>query len=146
MALVGSFTADITKFVEKTKLKASTVVKKLAFDAFASVMLRTPVDTGRARASWRISVNQVDSSVEPDRGGVASKIKGAPAPPDPAESGKATSALAGVNWGDVVYISNSVPYIEALENGWSKQAPQGMLRLAFEEVKANFSATVASVV
>ena len=35
--------------------------------------------------------------------------------------------------GGVTYLSNSLPYAVPLENGWSKQAPQGMVKLTAQE-------------
>lgn len=37
--------------------------------------------------------------------------------------------------GDVVYLTNSLPYAQRLEHGWSKQAPRGMVRLSAIEFK-----------
>ena len=36
---------------------------------------------------------------------------------------------------DDIFISNSVPYAEALENGHSRQAPNGIFRTVIPEVK-----------
>ncbi|CFO10931.1 Uncharacterised protein [Bordetella pertussis] len=33
----------------------------------------------------------------------------------------------------MTYLSNSLPYAVPLENGWSKQAPQGMAKLTAQE-------------
>jgi hypothetical protein len=32
-------------------------------------------------------------------------------------------------------IFNALPYIQRLEDGWSRQAPQGMFRLSYQEFK-----------
>ena len=36
---------------------------------------------------------------------------------------------------DDIFISNSLPYAESLENGHSRQAPQGVFRTVIPEVK-----------
>jgi hypothetical protein len=32
-------------------------------------------------------------------------------------------------WGEIIYLTNSLPYARRLEYGWSKQAPAGMVRI-----------------
>ncbi|NBT33816.1 MAG: hypothetical protein EBT13_18445 [Rhodobacteraceae bacterium] len=38
----------------------------------------------------------------------------------------------------IIYIQNNLPYANRLENGWSGQAPQGMVALTVAEVSAAF--------
>lgn len=44
--------------------------------------------------------------------------------------------------GGVVYMSNAVPYAEALENGHSGQAPQGVLKLAVMDTEAGLQSLI----
>jgi hypothetical protein len=39
----------------------------------------------------------------------------------------------------VVWLSNNLPYANRLENGWSKQAPAGMVNLTFAELQAQIN-------
>src|SRR5438105_3378836 len=55
-----SYAVDITKFVEKTGLKLSLIMRKLAMQALRGVVLKTPVLTGRLRGNWRVALNVVD--------------------------------------------------------------------------------------
>jgi len=50
---------------------------------------------------------------------------------------KAEKQLQGVvlQVDDDIFVSNSLPYAEALENGHSRQAPQGIFRTVIPEVK-----------
>lgn len=130
-----SFTQDLTNFVAKTKVNGALVVKKLAFDAFAGVLRRSPVDTGRFRGSWRIAVDQTDLSVAPAD----------PKVPAPDGGALANAKLGGVKWGQSVMISNNLPYGPALENGHSGQAPQGVLKITFAEVIGGFARVVQKV-
>lgn len=43
---------------------------------------------------------------------------------------------------DIGWLTNNLPYIEALEDGWSKQSPQGMLGPTFVELEAIAQALV----
>lgn len=143
----NSFAADISKWVEKTGVKGEVVLKKIAFDGFAGVILRSPVDTGRFRGSWRVSVNQVDPSVEPDRNGAPSPLKGqgGSAPHSATEIAVLSTAIQHIKWGDKIYITNNLPYGPALEAGYSQQAPAGILVLTFLELQFNLEALVNSV-
>lgn len=40
------------------------------------------------------------------------------------------------NWGSSTRITNDAPYIGMLENGWSKQAPRGMIKVAMARLAA----------
>lgn len=141
---MGSFSADIGKWCEKTKLAPGLVVRKLGFDGLRGVMLKSPVDTGRFRASWRIGINVIDLTAEPIRN---AKDKAGHGNVDPQGFATGNKLVGKVKWGDVVYITNNVPYAEALERGHSKQAPGpgGILALTFDELKAGLDAAIKSV-
>lgn len=78
----------------------------------------TPVDTGHARANW------VPSLVDPFR----DEVEGESAH----ESGVA--AVIGYKLGDgPAWVSNNVPYILRLNDGWSAQQPAGFVERAIAE-------------
>lgn len=138
-----SFSTDIEKFVRKTGISGSQVMRKLGFEALSGVIQRSPVDTGRFRASNRIAINHANLSVEGE-GGSDSLASG---PAEGAEIAKAVGALRSLKWGDSVHISNNLPYAQALEDGSSKQAPGplAIYGLTFQELLETFHLTVASV-
>jgi hypothetical protein len=129
------FSVPLAQFAAKAKLDLETVVRKSTAEVFKAVVLKTPVSTGRARANWNCSANVVDTSTTQS----TNQQRGA------AEAAKALSLPAG----GVVYLANSLPYIRVLEyggypnppkhptgktvNGFSKQAPAGMVRLTAQE-------------
>lgn len=120
-----SFNVNIDDWASKIKLAPGTVVKRVGFDLFGRIVRKTPVDTGRARASWNISVNEADRSVQPE---------GQPSYQEPK-----IGALV-VRPGDSIVISNNLPYITALEDAHSQQAPAGMVALSIEEVNLKMNA------
>lgn len=158
----SSFSANIAAFVAKTGIRADQVLRKLALDALTGVVMRTPVDTGRCRGSWRVSFNTPDTSVEavkdyphgrgvdqPGPGGTVIKAGPAAAAANAAKGGgKALSTggalIAAAKWGTVIYITNNLPYALPLEYGHSKQAPAGMLRVTFAEITASISRAVVA--
>lgn len=99
-------------------------VRDLAVRVYGGVTFRSPVATGRFRGSWTISWDSPDTAVLADGGGVVPFTpQGLPAPP-----------------GDfpVAFINNSLPYGPRLEDGWSAQAPIGMVAVTLADLEALF--------
>jgi hypothetical protein len=120
------------------------------FRRVRGIILMTPVDTGRARGSWNVSLGRPDPSYSltgPRR-----------RPPGVAE---ATAAMRGLGVYQEVWIASGLPYMPMLEYGgypdppehgswdkrarkWvvksvggrSRQAPQGMVRVTWQGVLA----------
>jgi hypothetical protein len=128
--VVGSFEDDLNKFQRKTVNKMDQVVRKVALELFTRIIYKTPVDTGRARSNWQVSIGTPASgTVEiDDKSGNATVSQ-------------ATAKSAGFKAGDTIYLANNLPYIRRLEEGYSRQAPAGMVTLTVQE----FSAVVKSI-
>lgn len=111
-----SFTLAIERWGADTLIKIDKVRRASILELFQLVILATPVDTGMLRGNWQTSVNA------PVVGGIDREDKG----------GSAAIAEALANLGslvDVVYMVNSLPYVEKIEyEGHSAQAPEGMVR------------------
>lgn len=111
-----SFEADVSKWVKKAGRNADKFVSEFTQDVAEEVVKRSPVDTGFFRSSWVASVNTVNTTYNGEAGGS----------PD-------FSALINAKAGNVYYISNNAPYARRLEYGYSKQAPQGMVRVTLSQ-------------
>ena len=98
-------------------------LRAVALETYTRITLRTPVRTGRARGNWHITINQ-PSDAQLDRTATGG--------PPPAELGKLTPAT--VKDFPSIYIQNALPYIQELENGSSKQMPQGMVGVTLNEI------------
>jgi hypothetical protein len=118
--------AAVDKFAQAIDVNTGTVVRKLTLDIFSGITTRTPVDTGRARASWMVTEGQPSNDV-PSADGFK---KGTTAPPPTPPN---VSAIDGKK---SVFIVSSLDYIEPLENGHSSQAPAGMVAVTLAEVEA----------
>ncbi len=132
-----TFALDLNKAIEKAKDKADLAVRKITIELFSNVILKSPVgnpDTwkypvegyvgGRFRANWNCSIGSPDRSTseETDKSGSAA-------------IGRVRSEVTKYTLdGRSIYLANSLPYAERLENGWSNQAPQGMVRLSIIEI------------
>ena len=99
--------------------------KKVAGEMLQRIVIKTPIDTSAARQNWRVGVGSVNTLVdenETDGSGQGAIRKGL------------ATIQAGGGLGKVVYISNSLRYIERLNNGWSMQAPANFVGLTFQSV------------
>jgi len=133
------FFQALEKFVEEVEYTAEengvVLQKKTAVEIGKRAARDTPIDTGKATANWTISINSEDTSDKQlfDQSQSASPtVK------------RMESAAASLRYGDDIYLSNGVTgegreseslyeesedgYIVDLENGHSKQAPNGMFQ------------------
>lgn len=113
------------------------VTKKLTLDALRGVVRKSPVGNpslwkskppkgyvgGQFRGAWQTSV-----------GTPATAQSGQPTSNRIDVESQATAALATLEPYGVAYIVNGLPYAERLENGWSTQAPLGMVQLTVQEL------------
>jgi len=128
-----SFSADIAKFSKKAAGNADKVVRGTVLSIGESLLIRTPVGNptgggpggvppwkskpppgyvgGHAKAGWQHSTGSPKISEVPgvDKDGSATLAK-------------ITASVAASLPGQDHYITNSVPYIRALEDGHSHQA------------------------
>jgi len=125
------------------------VQRALTLEGLKRVVLRTPVDTGRARGNWQVTIGKPATNViDVPLTRQETIIKGS----------RVTSTVKPF---DVIYISNNLSYIGILEfggfvptnpgpsadprrgrygrilvaGGYSTQAPHGMLETTFQELK-----------
>ena len=142
---MAKWTVDIGKLAEKRKVAIQDVRKNYAFALYSSIVRKTPVDTGRARANWNISVGHEDTTVTEDT----------------RKSPKTISQMPEPKGDESIFISNNLPYITMLEyggypnppkkdggktiNGYSRQAPNGMVGVTLANNEAIFEAAVRSV-
>ncbi|OOF55765.1 HK97 gp10 family phage protein [Rodentibacter genomosp. 2] len=125
---MGSFSADIDKFIRLVEQKADVVMRKTALELTNKVQKKTPVDSGQLRASWTSAINALPTAYDGN-----------------------SDAVMTVKFGDTWFLGTNKPYAPQLEyglypnppksksgktmNGFSKQAPQGMIRISVQETK-----------
>lgn len=124
---LAEFNADVKAFAERTKRDPVKIQRKLAMIMLRRVILKTPVDTGRARNNWQLSQGTPPAGIveSGDRGGNGAIQRGA-------------GEIANIRTPTLLWLANNLPYIERLENGYSRQAPAGMLRATIEELRGAF--------
>lgn len=129
--MAGQFTIDLQRFAKKANADVKQAIRKITLEAFKRVILRTPVDTGRARANWSLSTGApvTFSIVGEDKSGSATLKK--------TSDGVMVWECTGG-----IFLSNNLPYIPVLEYGkddgtpGSNQAPNGMVRITVAEMQA----------
>jgi len=119
---MSRFALEVANWAERTKREQSTILRKIALEVFSRVVMRTPVDTGRARGNWQVEIGT-------PRGDVIDRFD---AGGDQTIS-DAESRITQWDGTGAVFLFNNLPYIMRLEDGWSGQAPNGMVRLTLEE-------------
>lgn len=129
---MSTFALDLQKFAEKTGAKADDAVGEIVARVADELDRRSPVGDatywvspppkgyvgGRFRANWQLGVDSVPggeiNAVDPD-GSVAYPAIVAAIPEDAA--------------GKVYSLVNNLPYANRIEDGWSRQAPAGLVGL-----------------
>ena len=128
MTTVIDFNRAVREFA-KDKVPAELVKlhKIIVLDALGRVTLKMPVDTGRARGNTQVGIGSppTGETGRNDPSGAETQAAGA-------------AVVADLQAYEAAYVTNNVPYIEALENGHSGQAPQGMFAVTLEELQQRF--------
>lgn len=150
-----SFNATVQDFVNNIPVRVNLAQKKIVLDLLAGVVRRTPVDTGRARGNWQLSIGKPATGVLDRKLTKRNKT-----------STEEQEKVQKIPHFSVVWLSNNLPYIEVLEfgkftpknpgpskdhrkkrkgktwvkGGYSVQAPKGMLRVTLAQVESELQA------
>lgn len=126
---------DLRQFGRKIRITGSAVetnatrlVRRVALSVDRDLVLSTPVDEGRARSNWQVNLGSAADGVrEPFSPGEDGSTGAANAQ---AALAKAEQDLVKLPNGTEVHITNNLPYIGRLNEGWSAQAPEGFVETA----------------
>ncbi len=113
--------------------KFDEVIRGTLLDMTRRVILKTPVDTGRARGNWQASINTPASGELETRDKIGSATISEAAPETQSAPGQ------------IYYLTNNLPYAQRLEYGYSNQAPSGMVRLTLTELNRSINAEIAKL-
>lgn len=130
---------------------ASQMTRVYALEAMRRLVLKTPVDEGRARGNWQVGEGAPNTTVDPD----------ATDPAGARVAGELTLAIAQASGLLPLYITNGLPYLPVLEfggypqreggtakvtpQGFSRQAPAGMIGVTVQEL-AGLATELADVI
>lgn len=165
----NDFEAVVARFQKRVVDRVDAVVRKIALDALREIVLATPVDTGRARGNWIVTLDAPakHSTLLRDPGGGRAIAEG-------------TDVIMGKAGGrDVtIYIINNLVYIRVLEfglypnppkrgtyvpsgktrygvtgpgwarrsvGGFSRQAPRGMVRVTVQRIRSQMPMIIRAI-
>lgn len=119
--------------IEKIMLgRTEKLMKSASIEFFRQVIIVTPVDTGRARYGWYITVGEPSKEV-PDEGKYSM--------PNITNHSRFTQFTVR----DKLFITNNVPYIDKLNKGSSKQAPARFVENAAVRVQNAVAKLVSDI-
>ncbi len=114
----GSFTAQLEQFQLEALAAIEQTFKDVVIQIGETIINITPVDTGRAKGSWVLTIG-APSTVSPER--------------YDKEGTETIAALVAeankLEPGQVAWIVSALPYSIPLEYGHSQKAPSGMIRV-----------------
>jgi hypothetical protein len=122
-------TIDITQLGRQFEQGIVNTMRTIANNVLTELVVRTPIDTGMAKSNWQVGINQPPTGVIPSR---APGTFGSTFNAVNSYTISAGQQVIGTlnSPSDRIYITNSLPYINKLNDGWSLQAPQGFVENA----------------
>lgn len=127
-----TFARDIRRWADRAKRGFHEVATEALINLSATIIIKTPVDTGLAANNWQ------PTTMSPATGTV---IIG-----DRASQLTDVQNSVAVSIGSVYYLVNNLPYIRRLEyESWSDKAPRGMVRVSIEEFEIFIDNAIANL-
>lgn len=118
--MAQGFAASVRAFAEKVDRRQEFVIRFIGLELVRRVATETPVDTGRARGNWQVSIGA-------PKPGVIDRADASPGASSVIAEASASLALGSLFDADI-WISNNLPYIVRLEEGHSKQGERFVAR------------------
>ena len=116
-----SIASQLKAIQKKSMMKAEAVYRESMFEVATRIIFRSPKDTGLFINNW-LSAYEYDKSTHNVEDESGSK-----------SFGTLTKKQSGLTLDRSFYFMNSLPYAERLENGWSQQAADGMVKRSLAE-------------
>lgn len=117
---ITNLSAKLTEFRKLCNDRSKTVVSKSLIRTGTSIIVESPVDTGRFAANWMFAFGAADETTkdgafsgEGEKAGGITKLAG---------------ELSGLELGQVFFMTNSLPYAQRLEDGWSAKSSKMVAR------------------
>lgn len=126
------FQRELDKFKKVPVELATDVMKKVSFDLFAELQNHTPEDTRRAKGGWNVTVDGPPSDWKPPKGMGSYQLQ------TMNQGGK-------IKFDSTVNLSNNVEYIIPLDEGHSKQRPDGIVKPAIARITLQLQRVLAAL-
>jgi hypothetical protein len=125
---IKRFSVRINKLASNVEQNTTLLVRKVALSIDSTVVMVTPVDTGRARSNWQVEIGKkANGTIEPHVPGLEGSTVG---PNTQIALALGAAAIATYKGGETIHLTNNLPYIGALNRGHSAQAPAGFVESA----------------
>lgn len=133
---VRKFRADIDDWIDAAEKGLFEIVDVTCRQVIEDLVKLSPVDTGRFRGNWQITFNSppLYALDNYDKEGARTISEG-----ERVMDIYRQTRGAGVT---SIYFSNMLIYANALEYGWSQQAPQGVLGIVAARLRYYFAFAV----
>lgn len=124
---LADFAQQMNRRADEVQRNTTGLNRRVTLSIIEAIVRATPIDTGKAKINWQVGLN---SPVQ--------TIIDAPSSPSTAASTANSSARTvmleynSLNH-TTVHITNNLPYIGRLNDGWSRQAPANFVERAIEE-------------
>lgn len=130
-----TFKTDFDKAVRNINKKSDMAIRAIGLQLFGAIIKDTPVDTGRLRGNWQTTIGQPASGSFPDSKDKNGSVAGA----------SMRARIAQYKVGQKLFLTNNLPYAQAIEDGHSKQRPYGMVKTNVAIFKAIVARTARGI-
>lgn len=129
------FLASFQLAIDKSIVEQEVLVRRLILGVFTRCIKKSPVDTGRFRSAWTVSLDKrSDESTthlnDSPKGSIDNKTL---------SDGVLVVSSFDLKNNKVTYIQNNMPYAHRLEYGYSTQATAGVARISAKEELNEFN-------
>ena len=111
---MDEFANRLDSFAISFPKAVNQLVRLTALETLKNIVIATPRDIGRAASNWFISVHTPSDEISDDTEVDENLVE---------QSGKILSPTVS----NIIWLSNNLPYIVRLNDGWSKQTASGFV-------------------
>lgn len=129
---MGQFSQKLFEFTKTFPNKVNQIIRMIAFETLNNAVLATPRDTGRAASNWFVSQDTPETTTTDETDAEANLNK---------QSAKLTSSSSSNN----IWLVNNLPYIVRLNDGWSKQAPEGFVEKSISAAEKSLGSLIKNI-
>lgn len=112
---------QVDTFASETVINAALELQGILRD---NPPVGTPIDTGWASSNWSLSLDTPREEPIGSKENIISE-----------DTGIAEVLQFDINNNQSIWLTNNVPYIARLNNGWSQQSPSGFVDAAIDEIE-----------
>lgn len=123
------FSLQIDRSLDLVDDEINDVIQVIGMYCLRGIVQKSPVDTGRFRGNWIVSNNTPDMSTKTQTDKSGSRV---------INEGTTKISTFDYKTQSTIYIQNNLPYANRLENGWSKQAPKGMVSITVNNANQKY--------